>query len=126
MDDQVHVKRVVAFAKEVSGFRFQVEIEAADKTMQIVVSAQELLDFDQFQTAVLEQTGRLVMAPCGPGAEGPDHYRRHRRVWCTELQSAIWDGAYSDGTKPIDRSAGSAIPAPKMLDFKSDSAFRLG
>src|SRR5437868_6660779 len=109
MDDRVQVKRVRAVDNATGGFRFHVELEIAQDAVQVNVSAQELLDFDRFQTAVLEQTGRLVLAPCGPGAAGPDHYRRHRRAWCDELQSAIWEHAPLDGKPPVPPAA-SAVP----------------
>jgi hypothetical protein len=125
MDDAVRVRRVVAIPSPEGRFRFQVEIESGAKATQVLVSAQELLDFDCFQTAVLEQTGRLVMAPCGPGAEGPDHYRRHRRVWCNELQSAIWQGAQA-GPPSRKHQAVSVVPRPKSQEHRSESPYRHG
>ena len=125
MDERVRVRRVLPLAVGGGAFRFRVEIECLAKPAQVIVAAHELLDFDRFQTAVLEQTGRLVMAPCDPGFEGPEHYRRHRRTWCNELQAAVWDSP-QPAAGPNAGPSGSAVPRPKSREFKNESTYRHG
>jgi hypothetical protein len=135
MDDRVHVRRIHSLLQPGGGYRFDVEIESSGQMLHVVVGAPELLDFDQFQAAALAQTGWLVMAPCGPGAEGPDHYRRHRRVWCSELQAAAWvrePEVAASATKPTRTPATSgatpnAVPKPKTPELRGQqSIYRLG
>lgn len=133
MDDRVHVRRIHSLLQSGGGYRFDVEIESSGQTLHVLVDAQELLDFDRFQSAALAQTGWLVMAPCGPGAEGPDHYRRHRRVWCSELQSAVWvrEPESTIAAKPTPAAVASgapltSVPKPKTPELRGQSLYRLG
>lgn len=134
MDDRVHVRRIHSLLQGGGGYRFDVEIQSSSQTLHVLVDAQELLDFDRFQSAALAQTGWLVIPPCGPGAEGPDHYRRHRRVWCSELQAAVWvrePEASTPIAKPVQSPAASgasltAVPKPKTPELRGQSLYRLG
>ena len=128
MDDQVQVRRVLSIAQPAGGYRFDVELHCAGRSLRVLVSAAELLDFDRFQAAALEQTGHLVMAPCEPGREGPEAYRRHRRAWCNELQAATWihpHGASSGGAIIQHKSTG-AVPKPKSSQLRDESNYRHG
>jgi hypothetical protein len=133
MDDRVHVRRIHSLLQPGGGYRFDVEIESSGQMLHVLINAQELLDFDQFQAAALAQTGWLVMAPCGPGAEGPDHYRRHRRVWCSELQGATWvrepevATAKQQRTPAASGATPNAVPKPKTPELRGQqSIYRLG
>ena len=117
MPDRLQLHRIESLPIDTALFRFRVELRLGTATFRVEVDAAELLDFDKFQAAALGQTGRLIMPPCSEGAEGPDHYRRHRRVWLGELERAEWinDDGEADNILPLPISsrhtAGPVRPA---------------